>query len=244
MKRALVTGITGQDGRFLAQFLTGKGYQVSGLIRGQNNPKAQMVLDETPSLELVDGDLRDLSSLIAAVEQVQPDEVYNLGAISYVPLSWKQPELTSEITGLGVLRMVLRGVLEHEHAVARERAEPRAGLQLDVDGVVDVRIHAEEARVVAVDAHVALTELDELRAGKLLPQRLRDLGREPAVEEPLPLDQPLGLDRAVDDVGERLLRRRTDDGDQRDQCEADHERRRGGRRPARVAHRVLAREHA
>jgi GDPmannose 4,6-dehydratase len=106
MKRALVTGITGQDGRFLAQFLTGKGYQVFGVIRGQQNPKAQMVLDETPSLELVDGDLRDLSSLIAAVEQVQPDEVYNLGAVSYVPLSWKQPELTSEITGLGVLRML------------------------------------------------------------------------------------------------------------------------------------------
>jgi GDPmannose 4,6-dehydratase len=106
MKRALVTGITGQDGRFLAQFLSGKGYQVFGLIRGQNNPKGQMVVDETPSLELVDGDLRDLSSLIAAVEQVQPDEVYNLGAISYVPLSWKQPDLTSEITGLGVLRML------------------------------------------------------------------------------------------------------------------------------------------
>jgi GDPmannose 4,6-dehydratase len=106
MKRALITGITGQDGRFLAQFLVDKGYQVSGLIRGQSNPKADMVLDEVPSLELVDGDLRDLSSLIAAVEQVQPDEVYNLGAISYVPLSWKQPDLTSEITGLGVLRML------------------------------------------------------------------------------------------------------------------------------------------
>ena len=106
MKRALVTGITGQDGRYLAEFLTGKGYQVFGLMRGQKNPKAQMVLDETPSLELVDGDLRDLSSLIAAVEQVQPDEVYNLGAVSFVPLSWKQPELTSEITGLGVLRML------------------------------------------------------------------------------------------------------------------------------------------
>jgi GDPmannose 4,6-dehydratase len=106
MKRALVTGITGQDGRFLAQFLTGKGYQVFGLMRGQQNPKAQMVQDETPSIEMVDGDLRDLSSLIAAVEQVQPDEVYNLGAVSYVPLSWKQPELTSEITGLGVLRML------------------------------------------------------------------------------------------------------------------------------------------
>jgi GDPmannose 4,6-dehydratase len=106
MKRALVTGITGQDGRFLAQFLADKGYQVHGLIRGQNNPKADMVMAETPSLELVDGDLRDLSSLIAVVEQVQPDEVYNLGAISFVPLSWKQPELTSEITGLGVLRML------------------------------------------------------------------------------------------------------------------------------------------
>ena len=94
VKRALVTGITGQDGRFLAQFLAGKGYQVYGLIRGQNNPKGQMVVDETPSLELVDGDLRDLSSLIAAVEQVQPDEVYNLGAVSFVPLSWTQPELT------------------------------------------------------------------------------------------------------------------------------------------------------
>ncbi len=106
MKRALVTGITGQDGRFLAPFLAAKGYQVFGLVRGQNNPKGQMVIDETPSLELVDGDLRDLSSLIAAVEQVQPDEVYNLGAISFVPLSWKQAELTSEITGLGVLRML------------------------------------------------------------------------------------------------------------------------------------------
>ena len=106
MKRALVTGITGQDGRFLAQFLAGKGYQVYGLIRGQNNPKGQLVVDETPSLELVDGDLRDLSSLIAAVEQVQPDEVYNLGAMSFVKLSWSQPELFAEITGLGVLRML------------------------------------------------------------------------------------------------------------------------------------------
>ena len=63
-------------------------------------------MHETPSLELVDGDLRDLSSLIAAVERVQPDEVYNLGAISFVHLSFTQPELTSEITGLGVLRML------------------------------------------------------------------------------------------------------------------------------------------
>ena len=99
MKRALITGITGQDGRYLANFLAGKGYQVFGLIRGQANPKAQMVLDENPGLELVDGDLRDLSSLIAVMELAQPDEVYNLGAISFVQLSFRQAELTAEITG-------------------------------------------------------------------------------------------------------------------------------------------------
>jgi GDPmannose 4,6-dehydratase len=106
MKRALITGITGQDGRHLAEFLAGKGYQVFGLVRGQANPKAQLVMDENPALELVEGDLQDLSSLIAAVEQVQPDEVYNLGAISFVQLSFKQPELTADITGAGVLRML------------------------------------------------------------------------------------------------------------------------------------------
>jgi GDPmannose 4,6-dehydratase len=106
MKRALITGITGQDGRYLSEFLTGKGYQVFGVVRGQNNPKAELVMAENPALELVEGDLRDLSSLIALVEQVQPDEVYNLGAISFVQLSFKQADLTAEITGLGVLRML------------------------------------------------------------------------------------------------------------------------------------------
>jgi GDPmannose 4,6-dehydratase len=106
MKRALITGITGQDGRYLSQLLSEEGYQVFGLIRGQANPKAQLVLDENPGVELVDGDLRDLSSLIAVMEQVQPDEVYNLGAMSFVQLSFKQAELTAEITGLGVLRML------------------------------------------------------------------------------------------------------------------------------------------
>ena len=106
MKRALVTGITGQDGRYLSELLASKGYQVFGLIHGQANPKARMVMEENPGLELVEGDLRDLPSLIAAIEQVQPDEVYNLGAISFVQLSFKQAELTAEITGLGVLRML------------------------------------------------------------------------------------------------------------------------------------------
>jgi GDPmannose 4,6-dehydratase len=106
VKRALITGITGQDGRHLSQFLTAKGYQVFGLVRGQNNPKTDLIQAENPALDVVEGDLRDLSSLIAIVEQVQPDEVYNLGAISFVQLSFKQAELTAEITGLGVLRML------------------------------------------------------------------------------------------------------------------------------------------
>ena len=106
MKRALITGITGQDGRHLSQFLANKGYQVFGLVHGQANPKIDLVQSENPALELLEGDLRDLSSLIAVVEQVQPDEVYNLGAISFVQLSFKQAELTAEITGLGVLRML------------------------------------------------------------------------------------------------------------------------------------------
>ncbi len=76
------------------------------MVRGQNNPKAEMITEENPKIELVDGDLTDNASLIAAVEQVQPDEVYNLGAISFVQLSFKQPELTGDITGLGVLRML------------------------------------------------------------------------------------------------------------------------------------------
>jgi GDPmannose 4,6-dehydratase len=106
MKRALITGITGQDGRHLSQFLSAKGYQVFGLVHGQANPKIGLIQTENPALEVAEGDLRDLSSLIAVVEQVQPDEVYNLGAISFVQLSFKQAELTAEITGLGVLRML------------------------------------------------------------------------------------------------------------------------------------------
>ena len=106
MPRALITGITGQDGRHMAEQLVAKGYEVWGMVRGQANPKICMIQAETPELELIEGDLQDLSSLIAAVEQVQPDEVYNLGAVSFVALSFRQPELTADITGLGVLRML------------------------------------------------------------------------------------------------------------------------------------------
>jgi GDPmannose 4,6-dehydratase len=105
-KRALITGITGQDGTYLAELLLEKGYQVYGLIRGQNNPKRDMVEALLPKVELIEGDLSDMGSLVAALEYCQPDEVYNLGAISFVALSFKQPELTGNITGLGALRLL------------------------------------------------------------------------------------------------------------------------------------------
>jgi GDPmannose 4,6-dehydratase len=106
MPRAFITGITGQDGRHLAEFLHGEGYDVYGMVKGQNNPKADQVIDEMPFVELVSGDLADLPSLVAALEIAQPDEVYNLGAISFVALSFSQAELTANISGLGVLRML------------------------------------------------------------------------------------------------------------------------------------------
>jgi len=106
MPRAFITGITGQDGQHLAEFLHSKGYQVFGMLKGQNNPRAHQIRDEFPYVELVPGDLADLPSLVSALEYAQPDEVYNLGAISFVAMSFGQAELTSNITGLGVLRML------------------------------------------------------------------------------------------------------------------------------------------
>jgi GDPmannose 4,6-dehydratase len=106
MTRALITGITGQDGLYLAEFLAAKGYEVFGMVRGQSNPKIPTVEQLVPSIQLLEGDLRDLSSLIGVLESAQPDEIYNLGAISFVGLSFKQPELTGDITGMGVLRML------------------------------------------------------------------------------------------------------------------------------------------
>jgi len=104
--RALITGITGQDGMYLGELLAAKGYEVFGLVRGQSNPKISTVERVIPSIQLLEGDLRDLPSLIGAMEIAQPNEVYNLGAISFVGLSWKQAELTGEITGMGVLRIL------------------------------------------------------------------------------------------------------------------------------------------
>ncbi|WP_320774775.1 GDP-mannose 4,6-dehydratase [Streptomyces sp. CRN 30] len=105
-KRALITGITGQDGSYLAEHLLGLGYQVWGLCRGQANPRKDRIAKLIPELNFVDGDLMDQGSLVSAVDLVQPDEVYNLGAISFVPMSWQQPELVTEVNGTGVLRML------------------------------------------------------------------------------------------------------------------------------------------
>jgi GDPmannose 4,6-dehydratase len=106
MPRAFITGITGQDGQHLAEFLHSKGYEVFGMVKGQNNPRMTMMRDEFPYVEPVPGDLADLPSLVKALDLCQPDEVYNLGAISFVALSFNQAELTANITGTGVLRML------------------------------------------------------------------------------------------------------------------------------------------
>lgn len=105
-KRALITGVTGQDGSYLAEHLLCLGYEVYGLIRGQANPRKSRVSRLMSELSFVDGDMMDQGSLVAAVDRVQPDEVYNLAAISFVPLSWIQAELVTEINAMGVLRIL------------------------------------------------------------------------------------------------------------------------------------------
>lgn len=106
MPRALITGITGQDGLYLAELLLTKGYEVFGLVRGQNNPKFDLVREIVPEVKLLTGDLTDVSSLVRVLGLAQPDEVYNLGAISFVAYSWENASLTSDVTGKGVLNML------------------------------------------------------------------------------------------------------------------------------------------
>jgi GDPmannose 4,6-dehydratase len=106
MRSALVTGITGQDGHHLTKLLLVKGYAVTGIVNGQRNSREDSFLKLFPEVKLVQGDLTDFASLMQIVDEVQPDEVYNLGAISFVGLSFKQPELTANVTGLGALRLL------------------------------------------------------------------------------------------------------------------------------------------
>ena len=105
MKTALITGVTGQDGSYLAEFLLAKDYRVVGMTRRSSTVTDQRI-SHLGKLEIVAGDLADQSSLVAAVRDVKPDEIYNLASQSFVPTSWNQPVLTGEITGLGVARML------------------------------------------------------------------------------------------------------------------------------------------
>ena len=105
-RKALITGITGQDGSYLAEFLLGEGYDVYGMVRRTSTVRYERIQHIQNQLQLVQGDMGDLSSLITAISAVKPDEVYNLAAQSFVPTSWNQPVFTGDITGLGVTRML------------------------------------------------------------------------------------------------------------------------------------------
>jgi GDPmannose 4,6-dehydratase len=106
-RRALISGITGQDGSYLAEFLLEKDYKVFGLIRrtsvDSNTERIHHILND---IELIEGDLVDQNSLNRAVQTSQPNEVYNMAAMSFVPTSWKEPELTAKVTGLGALKLL------------------------------------------------------------------------------------------------------------------------------------------
>lgn len=104
--RALITGITGQDGPYLAGQLLDDGHEVWGMTRGQASPRWGWLNRTLPGLHLVRGDLLDLASLMMVMNEVRPDVVYNLGALSFVGTSWVEPEVTAQVTGLGCMRML------------------------------------------------------------------------------------------------------------------------------------------
>jgi GDPmannose 4,6-dehydratase len=110
--RALVTGITGQDGSYLAELLLAKGYEVFGLVRRSSSKKFERIEALIDDITVVEGDLTDQSSLDSVIHEVQPDEVYNMAAQSFVPASWNQAVLTGDVTGLGVMR-VLEAIRKH-----------------------------------------------------------------------------------------------------------------------------------
>ena len=103
-RRALITGLTGQDGSYLAELLLDEGYDVSGLVRRSSTLNFSRIRHIQERIDIVSGDLLDQNSLLSAIEEVDPDEIYNLAAQSFVPTSWKQPVLTGEATALGVMR--------------------------------------------------------------------------------------------------------------------------------------------
>ncbi|MHB1326231.1 MAG: GDP-mannose 4,6-dehydratase [Thermoleophilia bacterium] len=105
-KNALITGITGQDGSYLAEFLLEKGYNVFGMVRRSSTENFERIVHIRDKVTLIQADLLDQMSLIAAISESQPDEIYNLAAQSFVPTSWTKPVLTAQFTALGVTRML------------------------------------------------------------------------------------------------------------------------------------------
>jgi GDPmannose 4,6-dehydratase len=105
-KRALITGITGQDGSHLADLLLEKGYEVFGMVRRSSTESFERISHLVDRVTLVQADLLDQPSLVGAIEEAQPAEIYNLAAQSFVPTSWKQPVLTAEFTAVGVTRLL------------------------------------------------------------------------------------------------------------------------------------------
>src|SRR5579871_519257 len=106
MKTALITGITGQDGSYLAELLLSKGYRVVGIVRRSSTTPYERIAHLVDKVELLSADLLDQTSLVDAIQQTEPDEIYNLAAQSFVATSWTQPVLTGEFTALGVTRML------------------------------------------------------------------------------------------------------------------------------------------
>ena len=106
MKKALITGITGQDGSYLAEFLLSKDYEVYGLYRRTSMDVFERLGDIKDKIKLLQGDMTDTGSLIRNLREVEPDEIYNLAAQSFVPASWTQPLSTGDMTALGVTRLL------------------------------------------------------------------------------------------------------------------------------------------
>lgn len=131
-RRALITGITGQDGGHLAALLHAQGYEVFGLIRGQSNPRRRQIEAEFPYVNLLEGDLVDVGSLVRAVETSNPSEVYNLAAVSHVGYSFHNPSLTAQVTGAGVLNLLeavrLAGLAETARFYQASTSEMFGGL--------------------------------------------------------------------------------------------------------------------
>ncbi|MDP3966979.1 MAG: GDP-mannose 4,6-dehydratase [Nocardioides sp.] len=137
-RRALITGITGQDGGHLTELLHDKGYEVFGLIRGQRNSRREAVVAEFPYVHLIEADLTDQTSLIRAVDISQPHEIYNLGAISHVGYSFRNPQLTADVTAKGTLNLLeavrITGLEQHTRFYQASTSEMFGGLDYNRPG--------------------------------------------------------------------------------------------------------------